>query len=68
MFPLNSTKIVLIGGQDHPFTGRSVWNIKIFDLRTNEWSIFDQSLPRGPLQREFRLNFQLSFQLISQLF
>ena len=59
MFQLNSTQIVLIGGQDHPLTGRSVWNIEIFNLMKNEWSIFDQTRPKGPLERQFRLNFQI---------
>ena len=51
-------EIAVIGGQDHPLSGRPVWTIENFDFKRREWVLSDQMKPKGPLAREFRLNYQ----------
>lgn len=58
MIKLLNGDIALVGGQDHPFTGRSVWTIETYNIHRKQWMVFDKSKPRGPLAREFRLNHQ----------
>jgi hypothetical protein len=58
MFQLQSGKLAVLGGQDHPLSGRNNWTVETFDLQTNQWLQFDQNKPMGPLAKEFRLNFR----------
>jgi len=58
MTQLKNGHIAVIGGQDHPLSGRSVRPIELFNPQENNWTDFDDGYPRGPLAREFRLNYQ----------
>ena len=41
--------LVSVGGSDHPYNGRVVWNIEIF---TNDgWRIYDRIHPTGPFSK-----------------
>ena len=41
--------LITVGGSDHPYNGRVVWNIEIF---TNDgWRIYDRIHPTGPFSK-----------------
>ena len=49
-------RLWVIGGVDNPFSGRNVWEVEAFDLKTKMWFYVGQILPVKPLLSAVRLN------------
>merc|ERR1712136_479109 len=56
MIPGPNNKLWVVGGVDHPFSGRNVWDVEAFDLVKRRWSYVGQVLAVKPFLSTVRLN------------
>ena len=56
MIPGPNNKLWVVGGVDHPFSGRNVWDVESFDLVKKRWSYVGQVLAVKPFLSTVRLN------------
>jgi len=50
-------RLLVIGGNDHPYNGRIVWQIEIFDVGMERWLINGRIHMMGPFSKINRVNF-----------
>jgi hypothetical protein len=56
MIPGPKNKLWVVGGVDHPFSGRNVWDVEAFDVAKKRWSYVGQVLAVKPFLSTVRLN------------